>query len=86
MAENSKIQWTEATWNPLAGCTEISPGCQNCYAAVMAHRLEAMGQKKYAGAALATMARAAIAFPMRAGCRVCRKDSSTTRRSRQMVN
>lgn len=45
----SKIEWTEATWNPLAGCTEISPGCQNCYAAVMAHRLAAMGQAKYAG-------------------------------------
>lgn len=45
----SKIEWTEQTWNPLAGCTEISPGCTNCYAAVMAHRLEAMGQKKYAG-------------------------------------
>lgn len=49
MAQNSDIEWTDATWNPLAGCTEISPGCQNCYAAVMAHRLEAMGQAKYAG-------------------------------------
>lgn len=45
----SKIQWTEETWNPLAGCKEISPGCTNCYAAKMAKRLEAMGQKKYAG-------------------------------------
>jgi len=49
MAENSKIEWTEATWNALAGCTEISPGCANCYAAVMAHRLAAMGQAKYKG-------------------------------------
>lgn len=49
MAQNSGIEWTDATWNPLAGCTEISPGCRNCYAAVMAHRLEAMGQEKYKG-------------------------------------
>ncbi len=49
MAENSKIEWTQATWNPLAGCEEVSPGCTNCYAAVMAKRLEAMGQEKYKG-------------------------------------
>jgi Protein of unknown function (DUF5131)/VRR-NUC domain len=49
MAIDSKIQWTEATWNPLAGCTAVSPGCANCYAATMAHRLQAMGQDKYAG-------------------------------------
>lgn len=45
----SKIEWTNKTWNPLAGCKEVSPGCQNCYAAVMAHRLAAMGQTKYMG-------------------------------------
>ena len=49
MAKNSAIEWTEASWNPLAGCKEISPGCANCYAAVMAHRLAAMGQAKYQG-------------------------------------
>ncbi|HEX7072941.1 MAG TPA: phage Gp37/Gp68 family protein [Hyphomicrobiaceae bacterium] len=32
MAENSKIEWTEATWNPIAGCSVVSPGCTNCYA------------------------------------------------------
>lgn len=47
MATNSKIEWTEATWNPVAGCTVISPGCTNCYAMRMAERLEKMGQKKY---------------------------------------
>ena len=51
MANNSAIEWTEATWNPLAGCSAVSPGCQRCYAATMARRLEAMGQKKYAGTA-----------------------------------
>jgi protein gp37 len=49
MSTNSAIQWTEQTWNPLAGCSEVSPGCRNCYAAKMAKRLEAMGQEKYAG-------------------------------------
>lgn len=49
MATNSSIEWTEATWNPVAGCTVISPGCTNCYAMRLARRLEAMGQSKYAG-------------------------------------
>jgi len=49
MSQNTGIEWTEATWNPLTGCKEISPGCTNCYAAVMARRLAAMGQRKYAG-------------------------------------
>lgn len=49
MANNSSIEWTEATWNPVAGCTIISPGCTNCYAMRLAHRLELMGQSKYAG-------------------------------------
>lgn len=38
MADNTKIEWTEATWNPLVGCTIISPGCTNCYAMKEAHR------------------------------------------------
>lgn len=49
MAGNSKIEWTEATWNPIAGCSIVSPGCHNCYAMRTAARLEAMGQAKYAG-------------------------------------
>ena len=48
MAESS-IEWTDATWNPVAGCTVLSPGCTNCYAMRMAARLEAMGQEKYRG-------------------------------------
>ena len=43
----SKIEWTESTWNPLTGCTKISPGCKNCYAERMAKRLQAMGVDKY---------------------------------------
>ncbi|MDU0342422.1 DUF5131 family protein [Bosea rubneri] len=49
MAIGSSIEWTEATWNPVGGCSILSPGCTNCYAMRMARRLEAMGQAKYAG-------------------------------------
>ncbi len=49
MATNSKIEWTEATWNPVAGCTILSPGCTNCYAMKLASRLTMMGQDKYKG-------------------------------------
>jgi protein gp37 len=49
MATNSPIEWTEATWNPVGGCTILSPGCTNCYAMRLARRLEAMGQSKYSG-------------------------------------
>jgi protein gp37 len=48
MADTS-IEWTDATWNPVAGCTVLSPGCTNCYAMRMAARLDAMGTEKYAG-------------------------------------
>lgn len=47
MSTRSAIEWTEATWNPLTGCTKISPGCQHCYAERMALRLQAMGQPNY---------------------------------------
>lgn len=46
MAE-SKIEWTQKTWNPSTGCTKISQGCKNCYAEVMAERLQSMKQEKY---------------------------------------
>lgn len=48
MAE-TQIEWTDATWNPVAGCTIMSAGCTNCYAMNMAKRLEAMGVEKYKG-------------------------------------
>ena len=38
MSDNSKIEWTDATWNPVRGCTKISPGCQHCYAERFAER------------------------------------------------
>lgn len=45
----TKIEWAERTWNPVTGCTRVSPGCENCYAETMSHRLNAMGQEKYRG-------------------------------------
>ncbi|KKN32686.1 hypothetical protein LCGC14_0811470 [marine sediment metagenome] len=45
----SKIEWTDETWNPVAGCTRVSPGCQHCYAERMAKRQIAMGNKNYEG-------------------------------------
>lgn len=47
MAVNSKIEWTEATWNPVTGCSKISHGCTNCYAERLANRLQSMGNPRY---------------------------------------
>jgi protein gp37 len=44
---SSSIEWTELTWNPVTGCTKISPGCKFCYAEIMSKRLKAMGVEKY---------------------------------------
>jgi protein gp37 len=49
MAQTSAIEWTDVTWNPVAGCTVATAGCTNCYAMRMAARLEAMGVQKYSG-------------------------------------
>lgn len=48
MAQSSKIEWTETTWNPVTGCSKVSLGCQNCYAERMTRRLNAMGHPNYA--------------------------------------
>ncbi len=48
MATRSKIEWTQTTWNPVTGCSKVSPGCANCYAERLARRLQAMGQPNYA--------------------------------------
>jgi len=47
MAATTGIEWTDATWNPVTGCTKVSPGCKSCYAKVMHKRLTAMGLPKY---------------------------------------
>ena len=47
MGSGTSIEWTESTWNPVTGCTKISPGCKHCYAERMSKRLQAMGQPNY---------------------------------------
>ena len=64
MAQKSKIEWTQATWNPVTGCTEISIGCKNCYARRMAMRLKAMGQPNYANGFCVTLQPHALEIPL----------------------
>src|ERR1043166_5567563 len=47
MGDKSAIEWTDATWNPVTGCTKVSPGCKFCYAERLALRLNAMGNPRY---------------------------------------
>jgi protein gp37 len=47
MSDNSKIEWTDATWNPVRGCTKISPGCKHCYAETFAERFRAVPGHPY---------------------------------------
>lgn len=47
MSAETKIEWTERTWNPVKGCTKVSPGCKHCYAETMSKRLKAMGTPSY---------------------------------------
>ncbi len=65
MAQASTIEWTEATWNPVTGCTKISPGCKFCYAERMANRLRAMGQTRYRNAFRLTLQPDALNTPLR---------------------
>lgn len=65
MAQNSKIEWTESTWNPVTGCTKISEGCKNCYAERMALRLRAAGSPNYANGFKVTLHPHALEIPLR---------------------
>lgn len=60
----SKIEWTDSTWNPITGCTKVSPGCKHCYAERMAFRLQAMGQEKYKNAFKLTLHEDEIEKPL----------------------
>ncbi len=64
MAVNSGIEWTETTWNPVTGCTKISPGCKNCYAERMAYRLQAMGQQNYRNGFKVTLHERMLPLPL----------------------
>lgn len=61
----SKIEWTQSTWNPVTGCDEISPGCDNCYAERMTVRLQAMGVKNYRNGFNVTMHEHMLDRPLR---------------------
>jgi protein gp37 len=47
MSNHSDIEWTVTTWNPVTGCSKVSPGCSNCYAEGFARRLQAQGNPRY---------------------------------------
>jgi protein gp37 len=64
MALGSDIEWTEATWNPVTGCSKVSPGCRHCYAERMAKRLQAMGQPNYVRGFDVSLHHSALAKPL----------------------
>jgi len=65
MAMGSTIEWTEATWNPVTGCTKISAGCKNCYAERMSRRLKAMGKDQYRNGFALTLQPQSVDLPRR---------------------
>jgi protein gp37 len=65
MASNSHIEWTDATWNPVTGCTKISPGCKYCYAERLAARLKTMGQPNYRNGFTLTLQPQMLSLPVR---------------------
>ena len=65
MGAKSAIEWTESTWNPVTGCTKISPGCDHCYAERLALRLQAMGQPNYADGFRLTVQEHMLELPLR---------------------
>ena len=64
MAGPSSIEWTEATWNPVTGCTKVSAGCKHCYAERMALRLQAMGKPQYTNGFRVTLQPDALEIPL----------------------
>ncbi|MCL2827158.1 MAG: phage Gp37/Gp68 family protein [Oscillospiraceae bacterium] len=65
MAQKSKIEWTDRTWNPVTGCTKLSVGCAHCYAETMANRLKAMGVGKYKNGFTPTMHDSVLDEPLK---------------------
>lgn len=65
MGDKSAIEWTDATWNPVTGCSKISPGCKNCYAERLAHRLQAMGVHSYRNGFRVTLHPAQLELPLK---------------------
>jgi protein gp37 len=65
MSQKSSIEWTDSTWNPVTGCTKVSPGCKNCYAERMAKRLQAMGQQRYVNGFRVTIQKDSLQVPLK---------------------
>ncbi len=65
MSQTSQIEWTEATWNPVVGCTKISPGCKNCNAEPLPKRLQAMGVAGYDNGFKLTILPERLSVPLR---------------------
>jgi protein gp37 len=65
VGQKTTIEWTETTWNPLTGCTKISPGCKLCYAERMSNRLKAMGQQNYRNGFKLTLHQHMLATPLK---------------------
>ena len=65
MGDKSAIEWTDATWNPVTGCTKVSPGCKNCYAERLASRLQAMGNRRYVNGFAVTLHPDQLELPLR---------------------
>jgi len=64
MAQLSSIEWTDSTWNPVTGCTKVSPGCKLCYAERMAKRLQGMGQPRYRNGFATTLQEDLLEVPL----------------------
>ena len=65
MGAKSAIEWTDATWNPVTGCTKVSPGCKYCYAERLALRLQAMENRRYRNGFAVTLHPDQITLPLR---------------------
>lgn len=65
MAQKSKIEWTESTWNPVTGCTKISPGCRNCYAERFALRLKCANNPSYINGFQLTLHERVLSLPLK---------------------
>jgi len=65
MSDNTGIEWADASWNPVTGCTKISPGCKHCYAERLALRLKAMGNRRYRNGFEVTLQPDQLTLPLR---------------------
>ena len=65
VGDKSTIEWTDSTWNPVTGCSKVSPGCKNCYAERLAARLHAMGNPRYQNGFEVTLHEDQLTLPLR---------------------